>query len=76
MVRAKMQVSSIENHANWSGKTVKLTTVYDPNIPEDQRFCKATPSGTISMTVDNPAALEQLPLGKHFYVDFVPVPES
>lgn len=73
MVRAKMMLSAIEELA-WGGKTVKFSTVYDPSLPEDQRFCKATPTGRMEMQVDNPAALEQLKLGESYYVDFTPVP--
>lgn len=68
-VRAKMVLTTIADH-NWGGKTLKFSTQYDATIPEDQRFQKATPSGSIEMQVDNPAALEQFALGKSYYVDF------
>lgn len=71
-VRAKLHLSAITESA-WGGKTLKFTTHYDASIPEDQRFQKATPSGSFEMTVDNPAALEQFKLGQHYYVDFNPV---
>lgn len=72
--RCKFLVTAI-TRTNWSptGATLKLDTVYDSTIPEDQRFAKATPSGHIEISVDNPAAVEFLELGKAFYVDFVPV---
>lgn len=75
MVRAKFTVQSITRHA-WSetAHTVKFAVEYDQKgIPEDQQFAKASPAGEIVMTVDNPPALEQLQLGKKFYVDFTPV---
>lgn len=77
-VRAKFQVSSVKSYAwNPNAKEITLTPQYDTSIPEDRRFAKATPSGTLTMTVDNPAASEQLELGKFFYIDFTPVePES
>lgn len=53
-------------------KTVKLQCSYDTTIPEDQRFYDATPTGHIEMVVNNPVALEQLTIGKSFYVDFTP----
>ena len=74
MVRAKFKVTAIEEHYPGSRK-VTLSTEYDPSIPEDVSFNKATPSGRIEMQVDNPAAIEQLPLGKLFYVDFTPASE-
>lgn len=75
-VRAKFQVSSITEHAGYNGqpsaaREVKLQVQYDDTIAEDQRFYDATPSGDIRMLVNNPAALEQLSLGKKFYVDFI-----
>lgn len=73
-VRAKMQLQKITAHS-WSStaKTLEFQTQYDTSIPEDQRFTKATPSGSITMQVDNPAALEQFKLGESYYVDFTPV---
>jgi hypothetical protein len=75
MVRAKFTVSSITEYAgSYKGaKVVKLSCIYDKDIPEDQRFFDATPSGSVEMLINNPAALEQFTLGKQFYADFIPV---
>lgn len=72
-VRAKLQLQSVTQHA-WSAdaKTLKFGVQYDASIPEDQKFCKATPSGSIEIQVDNPAAVAQFELGKFYYVDFAP----
>ncbi len=69
-VRAKFALTSITSHS-WSptSKTLKFTPQYDPSIPEDQRFQKASPSGMFEITIDNPAALEQFELGKTYYFD-------
>lgn len=72
-VRAKFRVDSIAKHS-WGGSSIKLSCTYDDKIPEDQRFQKATPSGTIEMQIDNPAAVELFELGKYFYADFFAVP--
>lgn len=74
-VRAKMRLNAITEHDTGS-KTLKFYTSYDQTIPEDQRFMKATPSGTIEMLVDNPAALEQFKIGESYYVDFTPAPKQ
>jgi hypothetical protein len=66
-VRAKFEVISVEN------ETVTMEPRYDESIPEDQRFCEATPWGKLEMFVNNPAALEQLQPGRVFYLDLVPV---
>lgn len=74
-VRAKFTVTSVEPH--WDGtpgpRTVVLEPRYDESIPEDQRFAQATPSGRFEMNVDNPSAIEAMPVGQAFYVDFTPV---
>lgn len=73
-VRAKFQVQSVKS-MSWSAthKEITLAPQYDISIPEDQRYARATPSGSITMMVDNPAASDQLALGKFFYVDFTEV---
>lgn len=77
MVRAKFAVSSVTksyyNGKENNGVTIKLTPQYDQSIEEDRRFAKATPSGEITMFVDNPPASDFLIAGGTFYVDFTPV---
>lgn len=76
-VRAKFRVVSVTQHdGSDKARTIKLQPRYDDTIPEDQRFHQATPSGEMSMYVTNPAAIEQLSLGKDFYLDFTPVEEG
>ena len=75
-VRAKFQVQSITHNAWGNAVSIKLSCMYDQTIPEDQRFYDATPSGSIEMLVNNPAAIEQFKLKKYFYVDFHEVPEA
>ncbi len=72
-VRAKFTVTSITEYSWGSGRRVTLSPVYDPALPEDRRYAKATPSGEIWMQVDNPTALGVLALGTAFYVEFTPV---
>ena len=73
-IRGKFTVlSHTKNHYNPKNTEVTFGAVYDvTGIPEDQRYSDATPSGQIVMTVKESVA-EQWPLGKQFYVDFVPV---
>jgi len=71
-VRAKFQVQRVTDVV-WGGKEITLAPQYDPSIPEDQRYAKATPSGEIKLYIDNPGAADQLALGKFFYVDFTEV---
>jgi hypothetical protein len=46
---------------------------YDESIPEDKRFSTATPSGKLILQVNNPPVVDQLELGKVFYLDLIPV---
>jgi hypothetical protein len=72
MVRAKFQVTEIATNT-YGYKRITLTPNYDQSIPEDKRYAKATPSGTIQLTIDNPPAVDYLSLGEYFYVDFTKV---
>jgi hypothetical protein len=71
-VRAKFTVSSVTKYVGESA-TAKFNCTYDKSIPEDQRFCAATPSGSMEMFITNPAVLQQFFPGRAFYVDFTPV---
>ncbi len=80
MVRAKFTVFQvIRNYYGGKeqpGVTIRLSPQYDTTIEEDRRFSKATPSGEITMHVDNPPAAAALIEGQVFYVDFTPVPPA
>lgn len=73
VVRAKVTVDERkEMKWNPSARELTMRCVHASEIPEDQKFSQATPSGHITLLIDNPAALEKLPMGKTFYVDFIP----
>ncbi len=73
MVRAKFVVQSVKTYA-YGGKEIEFSAVTGGvnEIPENQRFHKATPSGSLKMTVDNPPAADFFVVGKSFYLDFTP----
>ena len=88
MVRAKFNLSQVKQisyqysgsvvdgdagKTSTSSKILVFSAVYDDGTPENQRFAKSTPSGSIEMAVDNPSALEQFEIGKSYYIDFTPV---
>lgn len=75
IVRAKFTVEKIAK-TRYGSCELTLSPQYDDKIPEDRRFAKATPSGTLQMLVDNPSAVEFFELGKPYYLDFSPVPET
>lgn len=76
-VRAKFAVTQIIKTvvaANYPEQVkIVLEPRYDQKLAEDVSFCKATPSGRMEMTIDNPIAIERMPIGQQFYVDFTPV---
>lgn len=76
-VRGKFRVTRLTQEA-WmqpGGRIVGLGAVYrDPKSEENTMYHNATPSGEITMTVDNPAAAEFFQLNRNVYVDFSPAP--
>lgn len=69
--RAKFICNSVTIRAH-GGREVALGVVY-AGSDENNRFAKATPSGTLTMQVDNPGAACQFEPGKSYYVDFTRV---
>ncbi len=71
IVRAKFKVVEVTQFDAGPDRKVKLGAVYDPLIPEDQRFAQATPSGECWLYINNPAAAAQFKPGHTVYLDFV-----
>ncbi len=70
-VRGKWRVSRVEDYG--TSKKVVLNTVYEGPLGENEenkRFTKASPSGEIWITIDNPYASEQFKPGQEWYTDF------
>jgi hypothetical protein len=70
--RAKFQCS--EATKDLYGWKYTFMVVYDQSTPENQRFTKSTPSGTLTMRVDNPAV--SFEPGKFYYLDIGEVFEA
>jgi hypothetical protein len=74
-VRAKFRCSTVTT-TQWAPgqsdlpRTYKFQAAYDTSIPEDQRYAKSTPTGSLEMQVDNPAVTFEP--GKSYYLDFTP----
>lgn len=74
-VRAKFRCHT-ETHKKWGPSDEHVTrsyefmAVYDTSVPEDQRYAKTTPSGSLTIQVDNPAV--SFEPGKQYYLDFTP----
>lgn len=79
-VRAKLRCHSVKTYAPppaspggetpTAARTYEFQAIYDPTVPEDQRFSLATPSAQLTMYVDNPAVDFQP--GSAYYLDFTP----
>lgn len=68
-MRAKFRVNSYTQYTG-SGRKFDLTAVTDDGTPENQRYNTATPSGSLSIQIDNPAVVDFLEVGKSYYLDF------
>ncbi|CAJ7796705.1 Uncharacterised protein [Burkholderia pseudomallei] len=71
-VRCKMRLNAIVGQS-WGGVKAVFNCEYDNTIEEDRRFQTATPTGMAEFVIDNPAAIEQLVIGKSYYFDMTPV---
>lgn len=76
-VRAKFRCSAVKHRKNTPDPTENLVrefefdALYDDTVPEDQRYARYTPSGKLTITVDNPAVDWQP--GHYYYLDITPV---
>jgi hypothetical protein len=71
--RCKFQVQEV-THFGYGGRRVKLSTAYDEKLSkEDAAFCKATPSGEMTVTIDNPNVFDTFKPGAYVYVDVISI---
>ena len=71
-VRAKFTLHAVTKHHHGTAVSLRFGAVSADDVPENQRYHKYTPSGTLEIYVDNPSAVEQFELGKSYYLDFTP----
>src|SRR5436190_1405596 len=57
------------SYMSWQ-RTYKFLAVMDSDTPENERYAQATPSGQLTIQVDNPAVIFEP--GKEYYLDFTP----
>ena len=66
--RAKFRCNSVQNYGPNAPLNYEFSAVTDPDAPEAERFTKYTPSGKLTIAVDNPAV--SFSAGKNYYLDF------
>lgn len=80
-VRTKFYVNSVtrsgycvDGKPKTSNIQVELSAVYAPkdDKSENHKFWEATPSGTVRLSIGNPACFDFFKEGEEFYVDFIP----
>lgn len=76
-IRAKFVCHSVQDHSDQNqkktGESVQLSAVYssDPNS-ENKAWAEATPSGSLSMHINNPGAFGAFEQGREYFLDFTP----
>jgi len=76
MVRGKFRLSQVTANAGTTGQSFVFNAVSADGVPENERFHQYTPSGSLTMFVDNPPAQTFFQLGKSYYLDFTEVPDA
>ena len=71
--RAKFTCESVQQTRYSDAKNYTFQAVPADEIEENKRYHKYSPSGNLSITVDNPAVTFEL--GKSYYIDFVEAAE-
>lgn len=77
-MRAKMYVESVLRHTTVEVLTMRAVPRSDSypedGSDEDNTYAKFSPSGSIELTVANPALIGKINPGEKYYIDFTPVP--
>ena len=69
--RAKFLCTGYDQNTDTSGpRFYQFTAVTNDSTPENERYYRATPSGSLRIGVDNPA-VEFIP-GSSYYLDITP----
>ena len=70
---AKFKVTKVESHSG--NKTIKMMAISEKPFDadgnsDDNSFARWTPSGELTMTIQNPALFGAFQEGKKFYLNF------
>ena len=70
-IRAKFVCNSVTLN-QYEQDVVKLSPVYGPDGTANAAWSKATPSGSLELTITNPEARGQFQPGKSYFLDISP----
>lgn len=78
-IRAKFHCTNVSNSGHsTNGAAVKtseqvtLHAVYGKEGTDNATWAKYTPSGSLSLTIDNPEAWGQFEVGEEYFIDVTP----
>lgn len=79
-MRAKMTCTAVTDYKLPDGEkyseTVSLMAVYGKDGTANASWSKATPAGSVNLTISNPAAWGHFKQGGHYFVDFFETTEE
>jgi hypothetical protein len=76
-IMAKFSCESVTTFSFGQRQAVlRAVTGKKGEMDENASFNKATPSGELKITIDNPAAVDFFQPGKEYYLDFEEAPSS
>ncbi len=71
--RCKFQVQKVTRYqGTWEEITLSAVYANSGASTEDLSFAAATPSGTLTINVTNPAVVGKLNPGDYYYLDLIP----
>ena len=70
----KFEVTSVE--PLYGDEKITLSTVYDPEDPEDTKFSAATPWGELTFGLSNPNLVGRFEVGQVYYLHLIPIEED
>lgn len=73
-VRAKFRVNALKTILDYNGNKQEIVDLMAVSDDANKAWSMYTPQGSISLTITNPDAVKQFPVGGFFYVDFTEAP--
>lgn len=77
-IRAKFKVTEVKYSASsYDGPVESMqVTLSAVSGERNKSWSKWTPSGALTMYINNPACFDKLKAGEHYFIDLVPAPAT